>query len=236
VSSVALSDRGFAALALGAIVAAGLAASPALSAADSATTRAQALSALAGRFTPASGEPALLARFARLSDDARSRFRFTPALPRSTNRAVTLVRRAMPQTMTSVAQGDNAIPAAISVAPVSYRLGSAVGYSAFTTGIESASVNIATLPAARAPVDSTQRPSRFGADLRVENRPATAPTARLADPERIMSVDVSGSYRLRRNIDLTAGVRLQSESDRLAPVTAQQQDSQAVYVGTRFRF
>lgn len=233
---MSLSDRGFAALALGAIIAAGLAASPALSAADSATSRAQALSAIAGRFTPASGEPALLARFARLSNDARSSFRFTPALPRSTNRAVTLVRRAVPQVMTRVAQNDSPVPAAITVTPVSYRLGSAVGYSAFTTGLDSSSVNIASLPAARAPVDVTVRPSRFGADMRVESRPATAPTARLADPERIMSVDVSGSYRLRRNIDLTAGVRLQSESDRLAPVTAQQQDSQAVYVGTRFRF
>ena len=246
---VALSDRNFALLGVCALVAAGLAASPALSAADHDTTRAQALSAIAGRFTPATGEPALLARFAQLSAEARRDFHFTPAMTRSTNRAVTLVRRVTPLTMTSAAnltvQATSSSPT-ITITPVSYRLGSAVGYTAFTTSlgtpaggsaaVTGTAVNIATLPQARAPVDPTERPSRFGADMRLENRTTTTQSARAAQSERAMAVDVSGSYRLQGNIDLTAGVRLQRESDRLTPLTSQQQDSQAVYVGTRFRF
>ena len=49
-------------------------------------------------------------------------------------------------------------------------------------------------------------------------------------------MDLGGSYRLTRNFDVTAGVRYSSERDRLRPLTDGKQDSQAVYVGTKFRF
>lgn len=233
-----MSDRTFAALGLGALVAAGLAASPAFSAMDAAGSRAAALSALVGRFTPATGEPALLARYASLSDEDRRNFRFTPAMARTENRAVTLVRRVSPATVTGgvdSAIGRTSQP--IAITPVAYRLGSAVGYTSFATGIDRTSVNIAALPAARRPVDPTDRASRFGADMRLDSRSLPGSTDdRALDPDRAYSVDVTGSYRLSRNLDVTAGVRLQRENDRLAPLTDQRQDSQAVYVGTQFRF
>ena len=97
-------------------------------------------------------------------------------------------------------------------------------------------MDIAALPQARCPVDPTQRPSRFGADMRLDSRSLPGANDRSLDPDRAYSVDVTGSYRLSRNVDLTAGVRLRRENDRLAPLTDQQQDSQAVYVGTQFRF
>ena len=50
------------------------------------------------------------------------------------------------------------------------------------------------------------------------------------------SVDVSGSYRVMKNLDVTAGVRVTQDRDRLAPLTDTEQDTQAVYVGTQFRF
>lgn len=232
-----LSDRSFAALGLSAVVAVGVIASPAFSAGDGATARAQALSALVGRFTPATGEPALLQRYANLSPEARRNFRFTPALSRAENRAVTLVRRVAPATVTG-----NAAPVigragpAIAITPVSYRLGSAVGYTSFATNISRTNVDIGALPAARRPVDPTERPSRFGADMRLDSRSLPGTSERALDPDRAYSVDVTGSYRLSRNVDVTAGVRLQRENDRLAPLTDQRQDSQAVYVGTQFRF
>jgi hypothetical protein len=237
VVSSMLSDRSFAALGLTALVAVGLAASPALSASDSATTRAAALSALVGRFTPATGEPKLLARYANLSAEARRNFRFTPAMARSENRAVTLVRRVTPATVTGTADtGIGRGPQQISITPVTYRLGSAVGYTSFATAIDRTSVDIAALPAARRPVDPTDRPSRFGADMRLDSRSLPGASERALDPDRAYSVDVTGSYRLSRNVDVTAGVRLQRENDRLAPLTDERQDSQAVYVGTQFRF
>ena len=236
-----MSDRTFAALGLTALVAVGLAATPALSAiGNSATDRAEALSALVGRFTPATGDPVLLQRYANLSDEARRNFRFTPAMSRSENRAVTLVVRARPTTMTTAAAptaGDSARPAQpISITPVTYRLGSAVGYTSFAASAPRDIAEAATLPQARQPIDPTIRPSRFGADMRLDSRSLPGASERALDPDRAYSVDVTGSYRLSRNVDLTAGVRLQRENDRLAPLTDQRQDSQAVYVGTQFRF
>jgi hypothetical protein len=236
-----MSDRTFAALGLTALVAVGLAATPALSAiSHSATDRASALSALVGRFTPATGDPVLLQRYASLSDEARRNFRFTPAMSRSENRAVTLVVRARPTTLTTAAapsaseSGRTVQP--IAITPVAYRLGSAVGYTSFAAPLQRETLDIATLPQARRPVDPTIRPSRFGADMRLDTRSLPGASERALDPDRAYSVDVTGSYRLSRNVDLTAGVRLQRENDRLAPLTDQRQDSQAVYVGTQFRF
>ena len=248
-----LSDRAFAGFGLAAIVAVGLIATPALSAIGSALTtvpdRATALSALVGRFTPATGEPALLARYARLSDEARSNFRFTPAMARSENRAVTLVVRAAPVGFVPASARDaSTVATPLSITPVSYRLGAAVGYTAFAAPAPAISaaaatpllrdrVDIAALPAARRPVEATShRPSRFGADMRLDNRSLPGTSERALDPDRAYSVDVTGSYRLSRNLDVTAGVRLQRENDRLQPLTDDRRDSQAVYVGTQFRF
>jgi len=49
------------------------------------------------------------------------------------------------------------------------------------------------------------------------------------------SVDLGGAYSLTRNLDVTAGVRYRSDRDRLTQADARR-DSQAVYVGTAFRF
>ncbi len=74
------------------------------------------------------------------------------------------------------------------------------------------------------------------ADPVIDSRSLPGASERALDPDRAYSVDVTGSYRLSRNLDVTAGVRLQRENDRLAPLTDERQDSQAVYVGTQFRF
>jgi hypothetical protein len=47
---------------------------------------------------------------------------------------------------------------------------------------------------------------------------------------------VGGSYSLTRNFDVTAGVRYKTERDRLERLKDDRLDSQAVYVGTAFRF
>ena len=49
-------------------------------------------------------------------------------------------------------------------------------------------------------------------------------------------VDVGGSYRVAKNLDLTAGVRYSQERERLLPLTDGKQDNQAVYLGTQFHF
>ena len=82
-------------------------------------------------------------------------------------------------------------------------------------------------------------PSRFTPrNSASEPRAAAAPRALdTSDTGPQQPVDFAGSYRLTRHIDVTAGVRYQSERDRLAPVAdTAKQDNQAVYVGTQFRF
>lgn len=233
-SRAMLSDRAFLASASTAFVAVALAATPAISA-MSAGDRASVLSTLVGRFTPATGDPILLERYASLSAEARSNFRFTPAMPRTENRAVTLVVRAPTMAATTGLNDAGRSPQPLAITPVSYRLGSAVGYTAFAAPA-GASVDLAALPQARRPSQPTRRPSRFGADMRLDSHSLPGTPERALDPDRAYSVDVTGSYRLSRNVDVTAGVRLQRENDRLAPLTDQRQDSQAVYVGTQFRF
>ena len=47
---------------------------------------------------------------------------------------------------------------------------------------------------------------------------------------------ITGAYSLTRNLDLTAGMRYKSERERLTRREDDRRDSQAVYVGTAFRF
>ena len=77
----------------------------------------------------------MLERYANLSAEARRNFRFTPAMPRSENRAVTLVRRVTPMSVTSTSADGDRQPQAIAITPVTYRLGSAVGYTAFASNV-----------------------------------------------------------------------------------------------------
>jgi hypothetical protein len=51
-----------------------------------------------------------------------------------------------------------------------------------------------------------------------------------------VSLDAGASYSLSRHIALTGGVRYNVERDRLASLQDDRRDSQAVYVGTAFKF
>jgi hypothetical protein len=53
---------------------------------------------------------------------------------------------------------------------------------------------------------------------------------------RAIRSEVGGSYRLTGNLDVTGGVRYRVQHDRLQPLADERRDSQAVYVGTAFRF
>ena len=85
--------------------------------------------------------------------------------------------------------------------------------------------------------ESESSDSRFAARLAVEEETKTGAVSRTIDSRSDQTVDLGGSYRLTRNLDVTAGVRYEQERDRLAPLAdPAKQDSQAVYVGTQFRF
>ena len=193
---------------------------------------------LLGQFTPASGDPRLIARYQKMSAEQRSSFTFTPALTDQSrkNRAITVVIRARDDA--SSAARTSAIAAGrttpIAITPVAYDLGASVGFEKFVTPSLPRGADLRNLPVAKAP-EQAERKSRFA--TRMVNRPAdpSGATDRVTAPGDAPTVDVVSSYRLTKNIDVTAGVRYRSD-DRVEPLTDARRDSQAVYVGTAFRF
>jgi hypothetical protein len=51
-----------------------------------------------------------------------------------------------------------------------------------------------------------------------------------------VSVDLGGAYSITRNIAVTGGVRYRVDQNRVSTLTDERRDSQAVYVGTAFKF
>ena len=212
-----------------------------------------------GSFTPASVDPRMAARVSinRLANSPL--FKFTPAASDGrSNRAVTVAVRVDSETSRAVAvrqalAAAAAQPglAAVRVVPGGFNLGVARGYESFAPKLAPKLAQ-----AIRAPeIKKFDMPdlALFAAG-KGKNRAVTADAPRFAPrvaldetakPGRAprtlegqgdYSVDVGGSYRVARNLAVTAGVRYSSERDRIAPLTDATQDSQAVYVGTQFRF
>ncbi len=194
---------------------------------------------LLGQFTPASGDPRLIARYGKVSEEARRNFSFTPAVTEEArkNRAITVVIRKR-EDMASSAARTAALAkgrtAPVAIAPIAYDLGASVGFEKFVTPQLPRGTDLRNLPVAKAP-EQEEKKSRFA--TRMINHPGdpAGATDRITAPGNAPSVDVMSSYRITRNIDVTAGVRYKAD-DRLEPLTDSRKDSQAVYVGTQFRF
>ncbi len=192
-----------------------------------------------GTFTPAAADPRLAALIARggLDGDA---FHFTPAETRRANRAVTVaVRSRTLRSSPAVQRVETAQAGTVGLAPIAYNLGVAVGWKRFAIAGDVAHVDLAGQPDSResADVGVTYRLHRFTGRVKGNvNRPlADAPA--LVAPAQSYSVDVGGAYSLSRNVDVTAGVRYRMDRDRLERLDQDpRRDSQAVYVGTAFRF
>ncbi|WP_294196452.1 hypothetical protein [uncultured Sphingomonas sp.] len=234
--------RRIAACIAGGLLAAGVAAVPALGAADSAQRTVRKLAAvprIAGGFTPSAADPKLAALFARGGLDA-SGFRFTPTESRIGNRAVTVAVRAR----SNVAARDatryaaNTPAGTVGLAPIAYNLGVSVGWKRFAVSGDVAKVDLAGLPGSREAADvafsysGNKWSGRVGASA---DRPLPGTPHALAEPNSY-SIDVGGSYSITRNLDLTAGMRLKTDRERLTRIDDDRRDSQAVYVGTAFRF
>lgn len=213
-----------------------------------------------GSFTPASVDPKFVSEItAQIQGRSPGRgrlFRFTPAgIENRPDRAVTVavrvneigtqgfvVRSALPTGVSA----PGAAP--IRIAPMVYNLGLARGYQSFaaTPGNRDAARldlqrlempdlraigrkdSFATAPAGVA--------SRLAPRIELDTRDRVGHAPRTFEGQSDYQVDLGGSYRLTRNLDVTAGVRYSPERDRLRPLTDGKKDSQAVYVGTQFRF
>jgi hypothetical protein len=228
---------------LAALAAGGLVLTPAI-ASSASKKRPAAVSVSADpifSFTPANADPKLAASIAgkglSLTD-----FRFTPAPAkgRPSQVRVAIRARAAENGGNRLTDANAAAQSAVrDLAPVSYNLGVAVGWKRFGLAGDVSKVKDAD-PAKggreSAVVGVSYSLKKFTGRLAVgAERAAGAPLPALRKDDNV-SFDLGGSYSLSRRVAVTGGVRYQIEHDRMAAIKDDRRDSQAVYVGTAFKF
>ncbi len=195
-----------------------------------------------GGFTPAITDPRLAAELARRGLQPSS-FRLTPAtiaLGRG-NKAVRVAIRAR-ATTTADALRHASAPAQMSVTaitPTVYDLGVSIGWRSFALSGDVDHIRGGTIPGGHqaAQLGVSYSLSRFTARLEAAASRADSDTPpMLVQDDNSYTVGLGGSYHLTHNFDVTGGVRYKVQHDRLDLLTDQRRDSQAVYIGTAFRF
>lgn len=225
-----------------ALAAAGLVLSPAIAA--STVKKRPAPVALSfdpiSSFTPANADPKLAAalsgRGLALTD-----FKFTPAAAKGRPSQVRVAIRARVPNAADARLADASAPAAMNpLTPTSYNLGVAVGWKQFAVSGDVAKVQDAN--SAIGGRESAIVGLSYSLNKRITTRVAVGaerteghPLAALRRGDNY-SLDVGGSYSLSKRIALTGGVRYNIERDRLSALKDDRRDSQAVYVGTAFKF
>lgn len=175
-------------------------------------------------------------------------FRFTPAgTATRPDRSITVAVRVDADSARAISAGKTldaksslAGPSMLRIAPTAFNLGVSRGYQAFgQTGSvvpQIRKIDMPDLSAFRPGSSSSDDPARFRTRLSVDDSESTGRAPRTFETAGQPTVDLGGSYRVIGNLNVTAGVRYSPERDRLTPLTDGKQDSQAVYVGTQFRF
>lgn len=175
-------------------------------------------------------------------------FQFTPAgMATRPDRSITVAVRVDSGSAQAISlrKGLEATPSlgasTLRIAPTAFNLGVSRGYQSFGS-------TAAVVPEGRKldmPDLSTFRlgaakagggPSRFSTRLSVDDHDKTGRAPGTFETAGQPTVDLGGSYRVTGNLNVTAGVRYSADRDRIAPLTDGKQDSQAVYLGTQFRF
>ncbi len=192
-----------------------------------------------GSFTPASADPRMAAIMARTGINTTG-FRFTPTEgEKGSTRAVTVAVRARTARGTQPASPRLAVVApAPTLTPIAYNLGVSVGWKRFAVSGDLAKLDLAGQPGSRERVGLgvSYRGRKAAAGVTAASERPLASEPKLVADAPNYSIDVGGSYKLTRNLDVTAGVRYRTEKDRLLRMDDNRRDSQAVYVGTAFRF
>lgn len=198
-----------------------------------------------GGFTPSQADPRLAAALAArpaLSSD----FRFTPAAANkrrpSQIRIAIRARASTPAQVVAVQAREAAarpMTSTLALTPATYNLGAAVGWKGLAVSADversrSASPSLSDREGAAVGVSYSSR--RFtGRVAASADRPTTPSSTAIADPTNY-ALDVGGAINVSRNIALTGGVKYKIERDRVATLRDQRRDSQAVYIGTAFKF
>lgn len=179
-------------------------------------------------------------------------FPFTPAgTPNRPDRAVTVAVRVDDEAAKAIFVVHNRLQVTqadtntggLRIAPTAFNLGVARGYQNFAS--DTAPTQAPTAHAlADAPelrkfslTASTAEPaeSRFSPRISIDEKRASGRAPHTFAGEA-GEVDLGGAYRVTKNLDVTAGVRYSQDRERLVPLTDGKQDSQAIYLGTQFKF
>lgn len=191
-----------------------------------------------GSFTPSAADPRFGSTFGRGGLTA-SGFRFTPSLGPGASRRVTVAVRARagtpsPGTDRSVLASNYG-----GISPYAYNLGVAVGWKRFAVTSDYSRVDLGVVPGSHEAADVAVS----FAGKRWSTRLALAADRNFGDAARIVggeqqgvAVDLGGSYSISNRFDVTGGVRYRVEKDRLVQLSDDRRDSQAVYIGTAFKF
>ena len=233
--------RSMSAKLLAAVSVAGLLLAPAIATAAAAKRKPPAIAISLdplSSFTPATADPRLAASIGRRTLSLTD-FKFTPAPAKGRPSQVRVAIRARATSPEQAKAPESAAASVSALTPASYNLGVAVGWRRFAVAADVGQVkaeNPSLGGRETAVVGVSYSLKRFtgrvavGAD-RSDGRALPALTQ--ADK---YSVDVGGAYNITRDIAVTGGVRYSIDHDRLSPTTDQRRDSQAVYVGTAFKF
>ena len=225
-----------------AAAAAGLVLTPAFATGIAAKKRAPAVSLSfdpVSSFTPANADPKLAAALAG-KGLALTDFKFTPAPAKGRPSQVRVAIRARTLAPARLAEASVAAAAVNQLTPTGYNLGVAVGWRRFALAGDLSQAKSAD------PAIGGRESAVIGVSYSLSNRLSTRvavgadrvsgnplPALRRGDN---VSLDAGASFSLSRQIALTGGVRYNIERDRLSALQDQRRDSQAVYVGTAFKF
>ncbi|MGN6357182.1 MAG: hypothetical protein ACTHLU_06845 [Novosphingobium sp.] len=175
-------------------------------------------------------------------------FHFTPAgTATRPDRSITVAVRVDSDSVRAISlrKGLDSSPslgaATLRIAPTAFNLGvSRGGYQSFSSTAavvpESRKLEMPDLSTFRLGAKTGTGPSRFSTRLSVDEHDKTGRAPGTFETAGQPTVDIGGSYRVTGNLNVTAGVRYSADRDRIAPLTDGKQDSQAVYLGTQFRF
>ena len=226
------------------IAAAGLVLTPAVAATVSAKKRPAPVTLSfdpVSSFTPANADPKLAAALAG-KGLALTDFKFTPAPAkgRPSQVRVAIRARVAAPAQTNVAEAALPTAAVSALTPTGYNLGVAVGWRRFAVAGDVAKAKSVV------PAVGGRESAILGVSYSLNNKLSTrvavgaerttgnpVPALRRGDN---VSLDAGASYSLSRRIALTGGVRYNVERDRASAIRDDRRDSQAVYVGTAFKF
>jgi hypothetical protein len=191
-----------------------------------------------GFFAPAAADAHQAALFDHLGGTfADPSFRFTPS-GSSSQRAVTVAIRARSNRAPAASPMlVNSSPVDIGLAPTAYSLGASLGWKRFALSGDFAHIDGGTIPDSRdlADIGVSYSGSKWSTRLLFGAERANDKSV-LGGPERALSVDLGGSYSLTKNLQLSGGVRYKTQRDRVELSSDDRRDSQAIYIGTAFKF